>query len=217
MVEGWELRDDAELNRLCAKMVAELQDPRAGFDVRVTVVREDSPNAFAAPGGRIVVFTGLLRLCSSPDVLAGVLAHEIAHVEQRHGLKHLLRSLGVVFFAGCFFGGGVEEFATAETLSELSSGLLILKHSRDHESAADRIAVEKLERAGRGTRGLLDFFAALEQEAPSMPGIGWISTHPLSTDRIARVARWAGPVDLEPRPWLESDAWRALRARVLRR
>ena len=216
VIDKWKVIEDAGFRDLCATMVAELKDPDAGFDVRVTVVDEDHPNAFAAPGGRIVIFSGLLRLCPSPDALAGVLAHEIAHVEERHGLKHLLRSLGVVFFAGCFIGGGVEEFATAETIAELSSGLLILKHSRDHEHEADRIAVDKLKRAGREATGLEQFFTALGKEMPSMTGMGWVSTHPLTSDRIAEVSRLSGAEDPKARPWLDPEEWRALCLRIMR-
>jgi Zn-dependent protease with chaperone function len=211
--ERWQVTEDEQFAELVKTMLAELVDPQAGFDVSVTLVDEQQPNAFALPGGRIVVFAGLLRLCPSADALAGVLAHEIAHVEQRHGLKHLLRTLGVLYFAGCVVGGGVEEFASAETIGELASGLLVLKHSRDHEREADAIALQKLRRAGRAAAGLHEFFVQCEQRAPDgMTGLGWLSTHPLTSERIDACA--AAGADVGARPWLEPDAWASLRARL---
>ncbi len=217
-IDDWDTIEDEEFDELMATMVTELGDSGHDYDLRVTLIDEDQPNAFALPGGRIVVFAGLLRICPSPDALAGVLAHEIVHVEQRHGLKHMLRSLGLLYFAGCVVGGGVEEFATAETIGELSSGLLILKHSRDHELEADSIAVDKLQSAGRSPGGLAEFFQAMQgdetaQLTQHIPG--WLSTHPLTADRIARVPAAAAAGD-QSRPWLDDDAWELLRARIRR-
>jgi predicted Zn-dependent protease len=181
------------------------------------VVDNEESNAFAAPGGRIVVFSGLLRHCPSADARAGVLAHEIVHVEQRHGLKHLLRSLGVFYFAGCFIGGGVEEFATAETIGELSSVFVLFKHSRDHEREADRIGVEKLQAAGRRATGLSEFFRAIASDRPgdSVPRrLAWISTHPMHSERIAEVERLARAHESAARPWVDPDEWRTIVARV---
>lgn len=215
-VEPRDVVHDEEFAALAATMVAELSDPAAGFDVRVTLVRDAEANAFAAPGGRVVVFTGLLQLCPSADALAGVLAHEIVHVEQRHGLKHLLRTLGLLWFAGAAVGGGVEEFATAETITEMSSLLLVLEHSREHEREADDLAARKLVRAGRRVAGLREFFEALQREMPdgSAAALGWLGTHPLTADRVAAAAAFADPVGA--RPWLPAAEWETLRTRLLR-
>ena len=216
LAADWRVVEDARFAALAGGMVAELADPAAGFDVRVVLVDEPEPNAFAAPGGRIVVFAGLLDECGSADALAGVLAHEIAHVEQRHSLRQMIRTLGVLFFASSVVGGGVEELATAETVIEMSSLLVVLKHSRDHEREADRIAVGKLRRAGRSAAGLVEFFAGLHAESELERGLAWISTHPTTAERITDLERLAGPPDPTARPWLDDDAWQELRARVRR-
>ncbi len=216
MVEEFEVYRDPELDALIGRMVDELKDPDAGFDLRVTVIDESQVNAFAAPGGRIVVFSGLLTQCPSPDALAGVLAHEIVHVEQRHGLKHLLRTLGVLYFAGAFIGGGVEEFATAETIAELSSLLVVLKHSRDHEREADELGVAKLRRAGRSVLGLAEFFRVLEEmyggrEIPRR--LQWLSTHPMHQERIDAVMR-LGKGAPKGKAWVEAGVWDGIVERV---
>ena len=183
--------------------------------MRVTLVDEDVPNAFALPGGRVIVFAGLLETCPDADALAGVLAHEIAHVEERHGLKHLFRTLGVLYFATGFVGGGIEELATVETIAELSSGLLILRHSREHEREADRLAIEKLAAAGRSATGLIEFLHTFESSLEEYTT--WISTHPSSGERIERLTRLAGDVRAEPRPWLDEAQWNELCERLVGR
>ncbi len=213
--DEWKVLEDALFAELTQRMLEELADPAARFDLRVTLVESDMPNAFALPGGRIVLFTGMLRLCADADVLAGVLAHELAHVEQRHSLKQLLRTAGIAFFAGAVIGGGLDELSNLETLSELSSGLLVLKHSRDHEREADRIAVTKLERAGRSAAGLVEFFESLENDKPGLEipdALFWASTHPLTKDRItaarARISTSGG------RPWTDPSRFDSMRSRI---
>ena len=70
------------------------------YELRVSVINLDTPNAFALPGGRIVIFRGLIDFAKSPDEVSGVLAHEFGHVVHRHGTKGILESLGLAFFFG---------------------------------------------------------------------------------------------------------------------
>lgn len=212
----WSVIEDPELDAFLARVVAELGDPEAGFDLRVTVVDEDEPNAFALPGGQMVVFAGLLDECESADVLAGVMAHEIVHVEQRHGLKHLLRTLGMIYFAGCFVGGGVEEFTTVEAVAEMSSLLFVFKHSRAQEEEADRLGVAKLRAANRPAGALASFFERMDS-----PGrdrlerrLAWMSTHPTTRERIAALRELAGEDPPGVEPWLEPAVWAGILARV---
>lgn len=217
LVDNWDVVEDDRLSKLLSQMVEELSAEDSPYEIRVTVVKDDTPNAFAAPGGRIVVFTGLLQLCPDPDVLAGVLAHEIAHVEQRHSLKRLLRAFGVAYFATSVIGGGIEEFATAETLSELSSGLLVLQHSREQERESDRIAVAKLQHANRSQSGLARFFAGIQTDETREleSGLAWLSTHPTSDDRIEQIGRLVDSNEEGARPWIASATWMRLRERIL--
>ncbi|MEM7200043.1 MAG: M48 family metallopeptidase [Planctomycetota bacterium] len=218
-IRRWTVIEDEGFRELVDRMVTELRDPEVGYDVRVSLVDDGTPNAFAAPGGRIVVFSGLLDQCPSADALAGVLAHEIAHVERRHGLKHLLRAFGLIYFATSMVGGGVEGFAGAESVAELSSGLLILKYSRDHEREADRIAVAKLRAAGRDARGLVEFFdfiAGMEEKV-MIDHVPWLSTHPLGKERRAALRALMPPPGRPHPPWLEPTDWASLRARIARR
>lgn len=216
IADRWQVVEDEEFSELCETIVAELADPESSYPIRVTLLDEDLPNAFAVPGGRVVVFRGLLRLCPSADALAGVLAHEIVHVEERHGLEHLLRTFGVLYFASCAIGGGVEEFATAETVAELASGLLVLEHSRDHEREADLLGARELHRTGHTVAGMVEFFRVLEGEHPesASKALAWARTHPLTAERRKVLALVEQEEDFEARPWLAPERWLDLRERL---
>src|SRR5690606_26348291 len=104
----------------------------------VSVADDPQVNAFAAPGGRIVLLEGLLREAESPDEIAGVLAHEIGHVTERHPTAAALRLLGIQALLTGIFGDGSLASAAAG-----AGGLLVaLSYSRDDERTADRLAAE---------------------------------------------------------------------------
>lgn len=190
-------------------MLRELADEGSG-SLQLDIIRDDDPNAFALPGGFIVVHTGLFRHAPSPEAVAGVLAHELVHVEQHHGLRQVIRSLGLWVGVSAVFGGG-------DLLVLGGSELIQLSHSRDAESEADALAAQKLQRAGRSVFGLIEFLRALEAEGRQLPGaLDWLSTHPSGQDRIARLEQVLADERFTPRPWLEDrDAWDAAVARLL--
>lgn len=140
----------------------------------------DNPqiNAFAMPGGYIVVYTGLIKAADSAEEVAGVLAHEVQHVEQRHVLRGMLQSLGwqalMSIVLGDFSGtlGG-----------ELATQLGSLKFSRDKETEADMKGLEALRAARIDPQGMVTFFDKLSrQQAGGPPAL--FSTHPASEERM---------------------------------
>src|ERR1700690_3836458 len=139
-------------------------------------VAEDSAiNAFAVPGGYVVVNSGLIKAADSAEEVAGVLAHEVQHVEQRHTLKNLIQSLGWRALLSLALGdvsGGVVASAAAN-LGEL-------KFSRDLESAADLGGLAALRKAGIAPTGMLSFFTKLA-DGNAVP---FLSTHPASAQRL---------------------------------
>lgn len=167
----------------------------AQVPITVTVVRGKTVNAVATLGGHIVVFDGLIRQARSPEELAGVLAHEIAHVRRRHVIQGIAVNLATL---GAF--GGADPSAT----SRMAYLLLTMKFSRAQEEEADREGLERLRRAQVDAAGFADFFdrAARSAEPPAI-----ISSHPDSADRAALAAQYRGyPV----RPVLDTVAWKAL-------
>ncbi|NNK78449.1 MAG: M48 family metallopeptidase [Litoreibacter sp.] len=140
------------------------------------------PNAFALPGGTVVLTDQFVSEFGDADILAGVLGHEIGHVVEQHGLKQVYRSLGIyiliAFMAGDT-GPIIEEIILEGNL------LLSLSYSRQHETAADRFGIELADRAGYDPEGLKSFFEALEGTGPELPR--WMSTHPSGDRRVEEI------------------------------
>lgn len=209
---GAEVRDPVVL-AFVQEIVGRLEPQAAveGFEFRVRVVESEDVNAFALPGGRMVVFTGLLRRASSADQVAGVLAHEMAHVTLRHGLRNVAHRAGLVLAIQLLLGdasGWVELAADAAVLAQSND------YSREQESAADAEGVRMLMAAGLDPEGLAGFFRLLEEEPGSelTGAMSWLSTHPEHEERIEQVREVMRTVRPAPRRELESDFAAAQRA-----
>jgi len=211
LMKDLEICEDEALSAFLDRAVDELQETDSPYDCSVTVVRHEEANAFALPGGRIVMYSSLIEKCDSPAGVAGVLAHELAHIEQRHGLRQLLRSLGLLYFAGMVVGAGFEELETAETITEVGALLVSLRYARDHEEEADAIAILKLRRAKRDVGGIADLFKRLSEDhglAALEHALGWLSTHPVTEDRIAAFEKADKEQSPETQSWLaEGVSW----------
>jgi predicted Zn-dependent protease len=159
-------------------------------------------NAFALPGGSILVMRGLIEFAQSPDELAGVLAHEMGHVAARHSLQKLMEQLGIGFFFGILLG----DIGTG-TIAVAGETLLLLSYSRGFESEADDLGLARLAAVGLDPRGLADLFVRLEEKSGEAPDwMRLLSTHPLDAARVAKFAAApAGDSSLSP------EAWQALR------
>ncbi len=177
---------DPVLTGAVEQMVKRLTQHGAdGFKFRVRVVDASTVNAFALPGGYIVVYTGLLRAAETPEQVAGVLAHEISHVTRRHGMQRIAQSLGVIAGIQLLFGD-VSGLA-AVAVEVLREGALS-SYGREAEQQADMDAVRRLARASIDPRALASFFKVLQDEqagALSMPE--FLATHPDLDRRIKEV------------------------------
>ncbi len=182
-VGGAEVHDPV-VKEAIQKMVDRLAPHAAvkglNFDVHVF----DSPmvNAFALPGGKIVVFTGLIEKADSPEQVAGVLGHEMAHATLRHGLERIGQSLGMATAISLLIGNTEGVIAAGAQFFQLAS---VNSYGRAQESAADAEGVRMLHAAGIDPAGLPKFFEILKHEEGDIPdAISWISTHPQHEDRI---------------------------------
>ena len=159
------------------------------FSFQVRVLEAPLVNAFALPGGYIVVYTGLVRAAESPEQLAGVLAHEMAHVTLRHGMRRIAQSVGVVAAIQLLLG---DVSGLAAVAVELLREGALNSYSREQESEADSSGVRVLAAAGVDPRALADFFALLQRREPGLPAvIGWLGTHPDLGARVESVRREA--------------------------
>jgi Zn-dependent protease with chaperone function len=180
------------LRQLADPLFACVADTSRRFSLFVSASTE--VNACALPGGFVIVNQGLLARAGSAEEIQGVLAHEMAHVIERHGVLQLAQSMGLDLATQVLRGG---EDPYLETLVRQGGQLLSLKFTRDHERAADDLAWEILERARVNPRGLVTFFAALKAEqdrrggGAAAPLVGLLSTHPTPQERIDRLQQRA--------------------------
>lgn len=188
--------DDAEvsgyINRLGQRLIDHIEGSRPDFEF--FVLRDNTLNAFAMPGGFIGVHTGLIVAAQSESELAGVLAHEISHVTQRHLARmfsqykqNSIPTLVAMALALLAAKSNPDIAAGSVAAVQAASVQNQLNYSRDYEREADRLGLQLLDRAGFDVRGMEGFFERLqkagrlyENNAP-----GYLRTHPLTTERIA--------------------------------
>jgi Zn-dependent protease with chaperone function len=177
--------DDPIVRTFVEEIVDRLEPHAQGeFEFRVRVVESDEVNAFALPGGQMVVLTGLIAEASSADEIAGVLAHEMAHVTLRHGLRNVAHRAGIALAISLLLG---DQSGWAELATEAAVLAQANDYSRDQESAADEEGVRMMLASGLDARGLARFFGRLEDGVPG--ALAWLSTHPDHRARIAHVER----------------------------
>jgi len=180
----------AYINEVGQKIVAVCD--RHDIEYHFTVIESDQVNAFAAPGGYIYFYTGLLKQMDSEAQVAAVMAHEISHVVARHGIKRLQTSLGVAAAYELVFG---DEGASQVLGTAISAGmnLLLADYSRDNEREADQYGIHYMVKAGydpAGALGMFEKLAALgaqQGEASSFEKL--VSTHPETQERIANATK----------------------------
>lgn len=178
-----------ELAAFRAKALRSLASPQDRFPHRIVFVADPMANAFALPGGNIYLFRGLLETSETPDEILGVLAHEISHVEKRHGVQQMGRTLGIAFLSSMVIGAdveGVEMTDKLETLGELGSTLLVLKYSRSFEREADLEGLARLRAANLPAQGLGKLLLRLEGHLGNDSSLVWLSTHPTAKERLSR-------------------------------
>lgn len=198
-----------------------------GYVFDIQVLDADFVNAFALPGGAMLVTSALIRDCESPDELAGVLAHEMAHVIKRHGTAAVIRQQAWSVMARMLG-------ATDNLAGSLATALLDSSFSRDQEREADMLGAARLLSADVNPLGLAAFFERLEKQSPDKgQGFGrYISSHPLTAERKERIRtalesgelrqiQGSGPAEKpEPErdfsPALDDAAWQRLRALTAR-
>jgi len=185
------------------------QAERHDFDFRFTVVRADTINAFALPGGQMVVYTGLIAQCDDPAQLAGVMAHEMAHVTRRHGLHGVARQAGLLIGVQLLLGdvSGLAGLATQGGMTAIING-----YSRDMEHEADTEGARMLAAAGFDPLAMATFFGRLAAAGDKSPGwLAWMSTHPDHAERIAAITALAPKLPRGMAVALDLD-WQAVRA-----
>jgi len=177
-------RVQAVAKRLIAQ-APKLRPDAAQWQWEVNLIKSDELNANCGPGGKIIVYSGLIdTLKLSDDELAAVMGHEIAHALREHGREAMSKAYGVQMAkqgAGSLLGLGQDSLALADTVVNYS---LTLPNSRANENEADLIGLELSARAGYNPNAAITLWQKMQAQAgASQPE--FMSTHPASTNRIA--------------------------------
>lgn len=174
------------------------------------ILDSDEINAFAASGGFIFITRGLLRCCRSEDAAAAVLAHEIGHVQFRHGLQAIKKSRitaalttlaveGTKSFTGQDLANLVGTFEGA--ITDITTTMINNGYSREFEQEADRATITILRRVGYDPNGLVEMLQIM-QERLRPGGLDFARTHPSPASRIADIQKFTGPY----RPVIKPDS-----------
>lgn len=191
--------EDKRLNQIVHRIVdrvskaAETID-KPGFKWDVRVIEKDTPNAFCLPGGRIVVYSGIVPYAKNEAGLAAVIAHEVAHAVARHGAERL--SQQVALKGALTLGSEVlkKDDGQLDQKARLLLGALglgatvgvVLPYSRVHEFEADHIGQLYMARAGYDPSAAVDLWGRMAQiKKPPIPI--WLSTHPSDEDRVEKL------------------------------
>lgn len=172
-----------ELKLLTGPLLEGIDDAKYPFTFHI--VENETVNAFAIPGGHVVLHSGLLLNAESPEEIAGVLAHEIAHVTRRHSMKNMVNALGTYMIIQVLLG---DVSGIAGAVANNASFLIGRAHSRDFERDADNVGWEYLMKARIHPKGMVSFFEKLQEEHEAISHVeetlSFMSTHPATSERI---------------------------------
>lgn len=167
--------------------------PNADWEF-VVFEQPNTINAFAMPGGKVGVFSGLFKITANDDQLASVLAHEISHVAARHSHERfsqmMIAQTGTVAATGALIASGTGGYAANAVLDGYGrvSGVVVTAYDRDKEKEADHIGMIYMARAGYNPEEAIKVMEQLEQATANKPKPpAWFSTHPSHPERILRM------------------------------
>ena len=171
------------------RLARSARGPKYPYTFTVADYREI--NAFALPGGPIWINRGVLHAATNESQVAGVLAHEIAHVAERHAATQVTQGAFANWGLGLLSAmlGNAGGANAARTAAGVMTNSMFLKFSRDDERDADRVGLEILTRAGWDARGMVELFEILRREQKRDPGLveTFFSTHPPPQERIEQL------------------------------
>lgn len=206
--EGGEIKIDTALqfvdsivNRLCK---ANEVDRSA---IKVHLLASDEINAFALPDGHLVVYSGLIVDAKNPEELAGVIAHELAHIQRKHVAQKLVKEMGISAVLTLTAGSG-----NATAIRELARTISATAFDRALETEADEVGVNYLRKASIDPLPLADFLVRMtEKQSEIFSYFTWVSTHPDSRERAEKIRAISRSNSANYIPCLSKASWEKLK------
>jgi Zn-dependent protease with chaperone function len=217
------------IDRITRRLLAAAPD--SPYEFRVYIESSEIFNAYALPGGIILITERLLAETASPEELAGVMAHEFQHVLQRHPTRGIIRTLASSMILALLVG---DANSIMDKTLNLVGSLERLRFSREMEAEADRLGMEMILAAKIDPKGTISMFEKLEAEENKMLGFSgnsarketetavsewleYLSSHPSGKNRVAEMIRQARRQSFQPVPLLENADWKKLIAENIRK
>jgi beta-barrel assembly-enhancing protease len=189
--------------------------PGAKYPYSFTIANYREINAFSLPGGPVWINRGVIHAAGNESQVAGVLAHEIAHIGQRHAADQMTKAMVTRWSLGMLGAmlGNAGGAGAAQIAGALVADGVFLKFSRDDEREADRVGLQIMTRAGWDGRGMIELFDVLRRESKRDPGAVevFFSTHPAPQDRVGELT---AAVARSRRGTRDSAAFRAMKRHV---
>lgn len=181
---------NAQVNRVAQRIIAAVEKPDLPWEVKV--VEDNQANAFALPGGKIAVYTGILPITKDDAGLAAVIGHEVGHVIARHSAERVSQQMVAQGLGGALVSGvlGTDPQTSAQVAGLFAQGLL-LPWGRKQESEADHIGLILMAKAGYDPRAARDLWVRMAEasKGQSRPP-EFLSTHPSEATRIQQIEGW---------------------------
>lgn len=181
---------NAQVNRVSERIIAAVEKPNLPWEVKV--IEDKQANAFALPGGKIAVYTGILPITKDDAGLAAVIGHEVGHVIARHSAERVSQQMVAQGLGGALVSGvlGTDPQTSAQVAGLFAQGLL-LPWGRSQESEADHIGLILMAKAGYDPKAARDLWVRMAEAAKgqSRPP-EFLSTHPSEETRIRQIEGW---------------------------
>lgn len=203
------IRNDS-VNQAVDKLVTKLAKENGinRKEIKVHIIDKDEMNAFAMPGNYLIVYSGLIDECDNESELAGVLGHEIAHLQKRHVMKKMVKEFGLSVLLS--ISGGHAGRVTAEAVKTLSSSA----YDRSLESEADFTSVDYMIKADIDPAPFADLMYKMAKEEDLPEAVYWISTHPESEARAKAILGYIKGKKYTPKKVLSDAEWKYLKEKT---
>jgi len=179
--------------------------------IEICIFENTEINAFALPGNILVVYSGLIEFCKTPEELAAVLAHEIAHIEKRHVVKKLSKDIGLGVLLK-LAGTNSDSKILKETIKRISSS----SFDQNMEKEADYTAVGYMSKANIDPVHFANMMTRMAKITDLPESLTWLNSHPNSKDRADNILRHRKDFILQPIPLMNDSAWHHLQKETVK-